>query len=413
MSTDQEIKSMCWYDQECVNEINRFTDTYVKDKSVADHLLKLKELFNQCEKGCTLLDIGTGSAMVVELCGDFKFYGADLPHILYGCAMRNQPGYFYKSCDIIEDELAWIREFDIILLNGVIDVMYNGLGILRRVLTYSNRYVIIHRQEISKERDSRSVINNSYNSKTYHSIINRNDFDQLIEEMGFEIVKEVQLNFGNWEDGGRSFLLKNKSYQDPKYNSNSIKQLKNRIQIIGLGTNYLKLVIGAGDLVYDSSWICTNQEEFDVERESDWKFYFDEVRATHLLAEHVWEHLRQPDLVNGLAFNYLKVGGRLRIAVPDGFHPSKDYINHVKPGGIGAGADDHKYLWNYKTLRDSLEKAGFCVILVEYWDELGNFNTPVTWSFKDGYIKRSFREDDRNKDGQPHYTSLIVDAFKL
>lgn len=410
MSTDQEIKSMCWYQQGVIDEMNRFVDLHIKNHDITQHMKPLTDLLDLCPQDSNLIDLGTGTAMIAPLCNRFRFHGADLPHIIAGCAMRNQPQYFYRSCDLIEGDLAWVLQFDVTVLNGVVDIMYNGLGILRRILTYCNRYVVIHRQEITESGQSRSIVNGSYGGKTYHSIINRSDFNSLLQEMGFEIIRENKLNFGNWENGGSSFLLLNKNFVDKKYESHSLRQLRNRI-ITSIESR--KIVLGAGDQMHDPGWICTNQEELDIENADDWGFLFDGTRATHLLAEHVWEHLKNPDKANKNAFDHLCAGGRLRIAVPDGFHPDSDYINNVKPGGVGSGADDHQHLWNYRTLSESLDRVGFTVVLLEYWDEDGNFRTPITWLKNDGFIKRSFKFDERNEDGRPNYTSLIVDALKL
>ena len=80
----------------------------------------------------------------------------------------------------------------------------------------------------------------------------------------------------------------------------------------------------------------------------------------------------------------------IRIAVPDGFHKDENYINTVQPGGgIGESAEDHKNLFNYKTLSSTFEKQGFVSYLKEYWDEEGEFRT--TYSNDDvSRIRRSF-----------------------
>ncbi len=57
----------------------------------------------------------------------------------------------------------------------------------------------------------------------------------------------------------------------------------------------------------------------------------------------------------------------IRIAVPDGFHKDENYIRSVKPGGTGIGADDHKHLFNYKSLSTLFEKQGF----VSYLKNIG------------------------------------------
>lgn len=407
MNTDQEIKSMCWYNDSCVDEINRFVDTHKEDDNITMHLKSLSKLLSLC-KGDRLLDLGTGSAMIAPMCTKmgFEFYGCDLPHIILGCSMRNQPDYFYRVCDLIEHNLSWIRKFDVLVLNGVIDVMYNGVGILNRVLTHANRYVIVHRQEITEQKENISIIKNSYGGKTYHSIINRNFFKRLVDEAGFDIVEEEKLNFGDWEGGGSSFLLKNRNFEDKRYENHPLRQLRNRIQT-ELG--FLKIVVGAGDTIHNPEWITTNVEELDVENVDDWKFLFKETKANNIFSEHVWEHLANPDKANKNVFDYLTDGGRFRVAVPDGYHPDPNYIEAVRPGGIGAGADDHKFLYNIDTITESLEKAGFIVHPLEYWKN-GEFFCNH-WTNGDGRVGRSRFNDERNGDG-PVYTSLIVDAIK-
>ena len=398
-------RDICWYQKECVESMNRFEDECIKNQDIQPHYKSFNELLNLCGTG-KLLDIGTGTARISQFCKNFEFVGADLPHILSGCAMRNYPKYKYQSIDIIEDNLAWIREYDVIVLNGVIDVMENGLYILERILTHSKKFVLIHRQEITENGKTHSKVNPSYNSHTFHSIINRKDWNDLIDRMGFEIIKENSPGFTNWENNGSSFLLKNKVKDMSKYDSHPLRQLKNRIK----QANPLKVVIGGGDIMHDSSWIVTNQEEIDVENEDDFEYFFRENKVDNFFSSHVHEHLNQPDKANQNLYNALKVGGKLRIAVPDGNHPDEDYINHVKPNGIGPGADDHKTLWNYETLLDSCVNAGFKCEGIEYWFD-GKF-TKKDWSISDGFVGRSAEYDERNINGELNYTSLIIDCIK-
>jgi predicted SAM-dependent methyltransferase len=62
-------------------------------------------------------------------------------------------------------------------------------------------------------------------------------------------------------------------------------------------------------------------------------------------------------------------------------------------------------------LRARLEKTGFTVNLLEYWDERGEFHS-IDWTDEAGRILRSKRYDSRNKNGKLGYTSLIVEAEK-
>lgn len=162
-------------------------------------------------------------------------------------------------------------------------------------------------------------------------------------------------------------------------------------------------------------WICVDIEFLDITKESDWLAFTPGPESLdRILAEHVWEHLSDNDtlLANENCFKFLKKGGRLRLAVPDGFNIDKEYVERVKPGGSGVGSDDHKILYNYEIMKNRLMLAGFKNIqLLEYWDENGKFFANP-WEVKDGHIKRSKHFDPRNQDNQLGYTSLIVDAIK-
>lgn len=397
--------NICWYQKECVESMNRFEDECIKNQDIQPHYASFLELLNECGSG-KLLDLGTGTARISQFCKNFEFYGADLPHIISGCSMRNYPQYPYYSVDLIEDNLAWIRKFDVIVLNGVIDIMENGKYILERILTHANKYVLIHRQEITEKGKTHSIVNPSYNSQTWHSIINRSEWNEVIERMGFEIIKENSPGFTNWENGGSSFLLRNKNYESKKYESHPLRQLKNRIQ----QNEPLKVVIGGGDGIHPKDWIVTNYEEIDVENEDDFEYFFGEKRADNFLSSHVHEHLINPTKANKNLYKYLKVGGKLRVAVPDGNFPNENYINEVKVGGSGAGANDHKTLWTFETLLDSLTSVGFKCEGIEYW--LNAEFIKKDWSEKDGFIGRSAEFDERNTGGELNYTSLIIDAIK-
>ena len=65
------------------------------------------------------------------------------------------------------------------------------------------------------------------------------------------------------------------------------------------------------------------------------------------------------------------------MAVPDGLFPDSEYIDFVKPGGVGPSAYDHKVLYSYRTLTKVFESAGFNVELLEYFDEKGDCHETV------------------------------------
>ncbi|ACB75052.1 conserved hypothetical protein [Opitutus terrae PB90-1] len=177
-------------------------------------------------------------------------------------------------------------------------------------------------------------------------------------------------------------------------------------------TRPLRLVIGS-ERQDMPGWIRTDIEYLNILRPEDWARYFEPDTIDALLAEHVWEHLTVAEGIaaSHLCFRYLRTGGRLRLAVPDGFHPDPTYLDCVRPGGTGSGADDHKVLYTHQTLRSALAAVGFEVELLEYFDAAGVHHARP-WDPADGMIQRSARFDPRNAGGRLCYTSLLVDAYK-
>jgi predicted SAM-dependent methyltransferase len=174
----------------------------------------------------------------------------------------------------------------------------------------------------------------------------------------------------------------------------------------------LKIVIGSSG-VFENNWIPSEEFFLNLLQPSTWSVYFKPSTIDMLVAEHVWEHLtpEQGKVAAQTCYTFLKPGGHLRVAVPDGFHSSQEYIDYVKPGGSGYGSDDHKVLYNYKTFSEIFASAGFTIKLLEYFDENGTFHAH-DWNSPDGHIRRSKRFDKRNSNGGLNYTSLIIDAVK-
>lgn len=177
----------------------------------------------------------------------------------------------------------------------------------------------------------------------------------------------------------------------------------------------MKMIVGASSQSYPG-WISTQEDELNLLNGSNWDKLFANKKIDAILAEHVWEHLSFQEGVEaaGNCYDFLKPGGYIRCAVPDGFFRNEGYQNLVQVGGPGPKdhpAASHKIVHNYKTLTKMFEKAGFHVQLLEYCDEKGSFHFHE-WNPERGMIYRSCRFDHRNKDGELGFVSLIVDAFK-
>jgi len=173
-----------------------------------------------------------------------------------------------------------------------------------------------------------------------------------------------------------------------------------------------QVVLGSASIAYPG-WTLTDVDTLNLLRASDFACYWQPGTLHRMLAEHVWEHLTESEGLIALqhCHTFLATGGVLRIAVPDGLHPSPAYREQVRPGGTGAGADDHKVLYDYRLLERQALKAGFRVQLLEYWDEAGAFHQQP-WQWNDGPVRRSAQHDHRNAGGELVYTSLIADLVK-
>ena len=177
-------------------------------------------------------------------------------------------------------------------------------------------------------------------------------------------------------------------------------------------TKKIFLIVGSGVTNYEC-WLATDKDFFDITNRELYLNLLKGNKISKVLAEHVFEHLSQEDLKKALnnIYEFLEIEGVLRIAVPDGFHKNEKYINAIKPGGTGPGADDHKHLFTYQSLGNILKGIGFDISIIEYWDEYKIFHSCYQ-NDGNGYIQRAYINDSRNFDKVPNYTSLIIDAVK-
>lgn len=177
-----------------------------------------------------------------------------------------------------------------------------------------------------------------------------------------------------------------------------------------------RVIIGAGNTSYEG-WIATQENELNLLNINDYyKLFEKEESVDAFLAEHVFEHLNYEEGVEAgkILYEFLKPGGYIRVAVPDVNYKNEWYYNMCKPGGPGSidhPAYTHKVFYDYKTLIEVFEKAGFKVDLLEYCDENGRFHFNY-WNPEQGIIGRSLRFDTRNNDGKLGMVSIIIDAYK-
>ena len=178
----------------------------------------------------------------------------------------------------------------------------------------------------------------------------------------------------------------------------------------------IKIIIGAA-MTYQDGWYSTNEQWLNIAREGHWQRVFQgKALLTHVLAEHVFEHLTPDETRQALRLvaQHMHPGGHIRIAVPDGYHPDPAYLLHVGISGIGADAEDHKQLLNCDLLIKYLREAGFAPELKEGYCRSGKLvQQPL--SAEVGLVIRS-RSNARTMAGCDGWdfldaeTSLVVDG---
>jgi len=193
-------------------------------------------------------------------------------------------------------------------------------------------------------------------------------------------------------------------------NRQAQRALSREVRRLLYGHRPIKLVIGAAAGQHFDGWLMTNLPVFNALKVEHWGTMFPSGCIDRILAEHVIEHWHEGEFVEFLRIvrPFLSRAGTIRLAVPDGLHPDPHYIEYVRPGGSGAGSDDHKVLYTYKKMGSISSRAGYACTFLEHFDETGQFHA-IPWDIQDGFIKRSSRYDPRNETAPLSYTSLMVD----
>lgn len=181
----------------------------------------------------------------------------------------------------------------------------------------------------------------------------------------------------------------------------------------------IRIILGAAE-TYQDGWYSTNEQWLDITRTDHWRNVFKcKKLLTHMVAEHVFEHLSYEECQRTLKniSDHMEKGGRIRIAVPDGYNPDPEYLRHVGIAGIGDDAADHKQLLNVDILSGLLQEAGFEVSHLEGYTKTGEL-IKKPYLKEDGFIWRS-RVNHAVQDNKKPWsfpdaqTSLIVDGVKL
>jgi len=151
----------------------------------------------------------------------------------------------------------------------------------------------------------------------------------------------------------------------------------------------VRIIVGSSATA-QKGWISTEQSYFDLLNLASMQEFLGTCRPNNILMEHVLEHLTTEEISVALQNlrSIMSLQGSVRIAVPDGFHPSPWYQQQTGINGAEPGADDHKSSLNHENLLLLAQRAGFNLKLLEFFDSDGHFNSEY-YSEDSGRIERS------------------------
>lgn len=213
------MEKTAWHDQKMPEKMMQ---THFPHIVYSDHFAPLKECFdlisndakrhNVCEtylgihsshiETSSLLDIGCGKAEISDAFPEYEYCGADLPHIIQKVSKISKPSLEYIEFDATICDMDFVSSFDIVVMNSFLSEIEMADEILCKVLKYAPKYVVIHRQSVEDKKSIEEYL--TYGGlKTIKYTFDRNQFDKIIESIGFTKIFETQTS-------GRlkSFVLK-------------------------------------------------------------------------------------------------------------------------------------------------------------------------------------------------------------
>ena len=87
--------------------------------------------------------------------------------------------------------------------------------------------------------------------------------------------------------------------------------------------NSVNLDIGAGSTIsFLDDFICTDKHNFNLLDIDQMKNFLKGSKIRNVFSEHVFEHLYEDEMIRAInnLGEFMNVGSRIRIAVPDGYN---------------------------------------------------------------------------------------------
>jgi hypothetical protein len=156
------------------------------------HYKILKSLIDLIEFQ-NIADIGCGAGELGRVLNCKNYCGFDLPHIVEEVSKKVNPNFNFNYFNSNESDYTTFKDFDLLICNGFISELINPLEVIKKILFFTKKNLIIHRQIF--DSITRLVEYKTYaNLTTIKSHISKNEFDSLL--VNHKILKEIDSEFG-------------------------------------------------------------------------------------------------------------------------------------------------------------------------------------------------------------------------
>lgn len=198
----------CWQDENSVGYMVSSLALHKPLNEISHGIILKKFIEHIYDDSYEFLDVGCGGGLVSSLIPSGKYTGVDLPHIIDKFTKLFFNQHSYIKCDLENEDLSFLKDYDVLIMNAFIDVVKEPLIMLDKILENAPKYIIIHRQIITSKYKTTSIINQAYNGLTFCSILNDKDLSQLLDKHNYEIL--LNENSGI-DDKYYSILIKKKN----------------------------------------------------------------------------------------------------------------------------------------------------------------------------------------------------------
>jgi SAM-dependent methyltransferase len=139
----------------------------------------------------TLYDIGCGTGSTYKLLADnnirTKYVGLDFSEAMIQTARETWPNVEFYVDDFTNTKLTFKGQ--IVYCNGLLDILYDGIGALNTILQFGARYVILNRLNFSDKQNVETYV--AYGTiPCIRYTFCRSDFEAAVRDNKYQIMSD-------------------------------------------------------------------------------------------------------------------------------------------------------------------------------------------------------------------------------